>query len=187
MPHRMDTADRAHEIARAVDHLIVTGGLRAVTLRNIARLVGRSPAALTSHLTNRERLMRVSASIVARERLAAIEWRVPTEGVGAFLPATDDDVLSARAWLGWLELWRSDEGVEHMVSTARADERRLLAWAVDHSLERDGLDIVVATVDGLRTSVCAPVRPMPVRRARSLLVTAVRDLGGLTGGRGAAA
>ncbi|WP_248581390.1 hypothetical protein [Nocardioides sp. InS609-2] len=45
-------------------------------------------------------------------------------------------------------------------------------------MERDRLDIAVATIDGLRTAVCAPVSPMPLRRAHSLLVTLVRDLGG---------
>lgn len=183
--YRIDTADRAHEIARAVDHLIVTGGLGAVTLRNIGALVGRSPAALSSHLTNRDRLMRVSASIAARERLHTIDRRVPFDGVGAFLPRSDDDVLASRAWLGWLELWRTDEGLEHVMTEAREDERRLLAWALDHTLERDRLDIALATIDGLTTAVCAPTSPMPVRRAHSLLVTAVRTLGGLTGGRGA--
>ena len=44
MQFRIDTADRAQEIARAVDHLIVIGGLGAVTLRNISALIGRSPA-----------------------------------------------------------------------------------------------------------------------------------------------
>ncbi|WP_426246405.1 hypothetical protein [Nocardioides sp. LHG3406-4] len=167
---------RAHETAQAVDHLLVTGGLAAVTLRNIAALVGRSPAALSSHLTNRERLMRVSASIVSRARLERIESRVRTEGVGAFVPVDDDDVLATRAWLGWLELWRSDDALEYVVTEGRDHERRLLAWALDFRLERDRLDLALATIEGLRTAVCAPVAPMPVQRAQSLLGIAVREL-----------
>ena len=183
MPLRTDTADRATEISRAVDHLIVERGIGAITMRNVAALVGRSPAALSNHRTNRERLVRVSAAITARARLDGIHRRVRTDGVRAFLPAADDEVLQTRAWLGWLELWRSDAGLTQMVGAAREEERELLAWALDHTLPREPLDLTMATIDGLRTAVCAPVQPMPLRRAADLLELSVRALGGRCGGR----
>lgn len=176
MPLRIDTSDRAHDIARAIDHLIVTGGLAAISLRNIASIVGRSPAALTSHLTNRERMLRVSAALVARDRLDATQRRARTDGVAAFLPLHEDDVPATRAWLGWLELGRSGEGLEHVLAEAHDDERRLLAQTLDHRLDPDRLDLATAIVEGLRSAVCASVRPMPVSRAQSLLARGVGDL-----------
>ena len=31
------------------------------------------------------------------------------DGVLAFLPRTDEEVLDTRAWLAWLELWRCED------------------------------------------------------------------------------
>ncbi len=90
-------------------------------------------------------------------------------GVGPFLPGDDDGVLLTRAWLAWCELWRSEEWLLHDVGELRARERRLLAEVHELRVTTPDLDLLVATVDGLRVAVCAPVRPMPPAEARGLL------------------
>lgn len=84
----------------------------------------------------------------------------------AFLPAEPDDVIDARCWQGWLELWRSEPSLEPILSGARAKDRALLALSVDYQLDRAGLDAVQAMIDGLLVALCAPHRPLPPPRAR---------------------
>jgi AcrR family transcriptional regulator len=177
MPQLMDTRSRAGTLAAAVNEILVTDGIPGLSLRRIAAVSRVSPGSMIHHLGGKDRLLQLSAALTARGLSDDTGRRSWDEGVLAFLPNGDEDVLNTRAWLAWVELGRSDPHVEPAVTRARDDERARLAESVDHRLARDELDLTYAVLEGLRARVCAPTRPMPPSRARDLLALHLRRLG----------
>lgn len=177
MPHLIDTESRMRELVEAVTDVLVEHGAAGLTLRRIAARSGVNASSLRHHLGDRERVIRLVALHTRRRRISRLEARIPFEGVLAFLPSTDDQVVDARAWWGWLEVGRAEDSIDRAVAPARRDERALLAQAVDYTLQRDELDTLLATIDGLALAVSGPSRPMPRARARDLLARQLRSLG----------
>jgi AcrR family transcriptional regulator len=173
----IDTLTRTGTLVAAVNHLLAEGGPRAVSLRAVARESRVGASSIIHHLGSLEHLMRVSALWTGRARRDQLEWRWREEGLMAHLPQTDDQVVDARVWLAWCEMWRAEPQVEPTVSEARDHERALLAGQLDYALPRDDLDGLVAMIDGLTVAVCRPVRPMSPTRARALLRRAYPGLG----------
>ena len=169
MPRLIDTASRTGTLVASVNHLLAEGGPRAVSLRAIASVSRVSGSSILHHFGTVEHLLRVSAHITGQARLQRMDERWFEEGVAAHLPHTPDDVVDARMWLAWCELWRSHEGLELTIREARYAERALLARRMDFQLARDELDSVVALIDGLTVATCRPVEPMPPERAARLL------------------
>lgn len=67
--------------------------------------------------------------------------------------------MDARIWRGWLEMARSYESVERVVSRARDSELELLAEAVGLEVHDEELPALRATIDGLRQAIsCRTVR-----------------------------
>lgn len=91
------------------------------------------------------------------------------DGALAFIPRTSDEVIDARSWLAWLELWRSEEFLERVIGEARDAEYALLAAVLEHRMTRPELDTLFALIDGLLTAICSPRRPMPLDHARRIL------------------
>lgn len=112
MPRLIDTESRTGTLIAAVNHILATDGVAGLTLRRIAAVSRVSTSSILHHLDSRERLIHVSAARTAqsrRDRFLAAQDRYDDErGLLALLPGCDDEILDARAWLGWLELWRSD-------------------------------------------------------------------------------
>jgi AcrR family transcriptional regulator len=154
--------------------VLVTQGVGGLTLRTIARESGISTGSLIHHFEHRERMLGLAAQRTGKALVEDIRVRSYGEGVGAFLPGDDEGVLLTRAWLGWCELWRSEERLVHSVAEVRDEELRLMAEVHEFGLTRPELDLLTAAVDGLRVAVCAPVRPMPPAHARDLLASASR-------------
>jgi AcrR family transcriptional regulator len=177
MPQLIDTRSRAGTLAAAANELLVSEGIPGLTLRKIATVSRVSAGSILHHLGDKDRLLSLSAALTAEAFQAEIERRRWLEGVPAFLPQDDDQVLSTRAWLAWVELARSDDAVEPPVTRSRHRQRDLLASTLDHCVDREDLDLTVAVIEGLRTAVCAPVRPMSPTRARELLLQHLRRLG----------
>jgi AcrR family transcriptional regulator len=171
MPRLIDSGTRTDNVVIGINWLMATGGPRALTLRAIAREVRISPASLLHHFDNLDRLLGVAAFRTAEDRLDAIRRRQRREGVLAFLPGAADDLVFVRAWLGWLEMWRSYDVIEPAITENRRWERALLAETVDHQLARDELDALRATIDGLTVAICAPERPLALPRAREILAS----------------
>jgi AcrR family transcriptional regulator len=182
MPQLLDGRSRAEAVARAANRVILEGGVTALSLRTIGRASGVSPASLTHHFGGRERLLKICASLTARHLRDDLISRSHAEGIAAFLPGDHPESLhDARVWLAWCELGRSSAAVEPAVTEHRDEERHLLAACLnhglergperglDHGLERDGLDAMVAVVQGLRVAVCAPFEPLDLPRARTVL------------------
>ena len=197
----LDTNSRTDDITDAITGLVIAGGLNAVTLRAIADRVGISAGTLVSHLTNRERILRVCANRFVDRRIAALRYQAARNGPLALLPDDQRELQETRVWLGWCELGRNHDGVAHAVARMRADEHWLvesvldprldahldprLAWSITAADEGAGvprmdgtiIDAVMAVVDGLRNSVCAGgPEAMPLPRARDVLGHALRAL-----------
>mgnify|MGYP001472049491 CR=1 FL=1 len=118
-------------------------------------------------------MLRIVAYRTGAARLAQIRWRIHEEGPAAWLPRDDEDLLLARAWLGWCEMWRAHDWLAHAVEEARADEMAELARHYDYRLVRDDLDTIMALIEGLLVAICHPRRPLGRDRARGLLERAI--------------
>jgi AcrR family transcriptional regulator len=173
MPRLIETESRTDAVVAAINHLLARYGATSLSIRSIARESGVSGSSLLHHYGTRERIIRLAALRTGRARVHSIDSRILRDGLLAFLPADLDDVVDARAWLAWLELWRSDEALLTAVDGVRRDERSLLAAAVDYRLIREELDAVVALVEGLLVAVCAPLRPLPLPRAQAILTAQI--------------
>ena len=169
MPLLINVDDRVEALTIAINNILILEGPAGLTMRRIARESGISTSSMLHHLDSKERLIRLSALATARARHADISVRSRSEGALAFLPAHPDQVLDARAWLAWLELWRSEESLQSTLARARDSERALLAQTLDFTLTTESLDATVALIDGLGAAVCSPVRPMSPDRARAAL------------------
>ena len=170
MPRLIETESRTCAVVAAVNHLLARDGSTAISIRAIARESGVSASSLLHHYGSRERILRLSAIRTGTERVRDIEVRLDLEGVLAFLPADLDAVVEARTWLAWTELWRSEDVLVESVGMPRREERALLAYAFDYRLGREELDALAALIEGLLAAGCAPVRPMPLPRARAILL-----------------
>ena len=177
MPLLLDTDTRTGTLVAAINHVLVLHGPTGLTMRRIAQVSGVSTSSMLHHLGSREHLIRVAASQTASARRQDLESRVWRDGPLAFLPETGDQVLDARAWLAWQEMWRSEEFLDKWITRARADERGLLAHVLDFQLARDDLDATIAMIDGLTVAVCAPTAPLRIDRARQILTRHLARLG----------
>lgn len=149
-----------------------------------------------------ERILRVCAANFGRRRVDALTHRVATEGLDAFLPGNESDVVTIRAWLGWRELARGDESLAQRVRDIDALERHLLLAAIVPGVPVDRrlhwrlkasedapkdlpdeavLDTPMAVVQGLRDALCGGHDDaMTVERARHCLARAAEALLGTT-------
>ncbi|MGH3347531.1 MAG: TetR/AcrR family transcriptional regulator [Nocardioides sp.] len=170
MPMLIDTITRTGALVTAINQLMADGGPRALSVRAVGRESRVSPSSIIHHYGSMEQLLRVAAHWTGRARREAISGRAH-EGASAFLPATDDDVVDARVWLAWCELWRSDPAVELVIGEARDDERVLLARLTDFAHPAEELDLLAALIEGLTVAVCAPHDPVSPEDARRLLTS----------------
>ena len=169
MPMLIDTDSRADVLVRAINYVLADHGPAGLTLRTIARASGVSTSSMLHHLGSREHLIRVAAHRTARGRLSWLRAESSLDGALAFIPRTADEVIDARTWLAWLELWRSEEFLERVIAEARDEERGLLASVLGYRLTRPELDAAYALIDGLLTAICSPRQPMRLDQARRLL------------------
>ena len=109
--------------------------------------------------------------MTGRERLRQIARRADLEGLAAFLPTPgdDEDVITTRAWLGWYELWRSEEALTDTIASIREDEHLLLARVLGAWPDDQRLSHLTAVIDGLRVAMSAPIRPMRPDQAPEIL------------------
>jgi AcrR family transcriptional regulator len=169
MPRLIDTESRTGTVVAAINDILAREGVGGLSLRSIARTSGVSTSSLLHHFDSREHLIRVGASVTGRARARRIDLRTRSEGSGAFLPRDGEELLDERAWLAWLELWRSERSLSEVIATARLDERALLAETLDYAVAADGLGALLAVLDGLRAGLCAPVGPLPLDVSREVL------------------
>jgi AcrR family transcriptional regulator len=112
MPLLIDSESRASTLVNAINHILAGEGPTGLSMRRIAAVSGVSTSSMLHHLGSREHMIRVAAYMTAEARDQDIESRAWGEGALAFLPACGDHVLAARVWLGWQELWRSEDSLD---------------------------------------------------------------------------
>lgn len=176
MPRLLDVRTRTQAVTQAVNYLLATRGASALTLRGIGQECRVGASSLSEHYGTREHLLVVAHVTTCRARLERLRERALHEGLLAFLPRDPDEVLDARAWLGWCELERTHDRLHHTLGWARAEDRALVSASLDHRVTRPGLDLVTAAVHGLVVATCAPVEPLPLETARSLLTDVTTSL-----------
>jgi AcrR family transcriptional regulator len=171
VPRLIVPEGRTNTVVDAMNFVLSRDGAAGLTLRTIARESRVSTSSLLHHYGSREHLIRVAAGTTGRARLREIERRAVKEGVGAFLPGEGDaeDLITARAWLGWCALWRCTDSLAGTISDIRDRELVLLAETLGVHPFRDDLTAVVALIDGLTAAVCAPVHPLSPARGREIL------------------
>lgn len=171
MPRLIVPESRIETVVDAITFLLARDGPAGLTVRAVARECRLSPASILHHYTNRERLLHLAAQHTGAARLKAIERQSYQHGVAAFLPAPadDEDLITARAWLAWLELWRTEDVLSTVVEGIRDRESLLLARVVGLPPGGHGLTALQALLDGLTIAVCEPIRPLPPARARQIL------------------
>jgi AcrR family transcriptional regulator len=169
MPRLIDTGTRTGTMVEATMRILATRGAPGLTLRGIARESRISTGSLLHHFESRERILGVAAHRTGRAHLDEIESGILWHGVQGFLPGDEETRLLTLAWLGWCELWRTEETLVEIVAEVRRQEMTMLAEQHEHRLSRPDLDVLVAVIDGLRLAVCAPIGAMSFTRARDLL------------------
>ena len=173
----MDTHGRVELVTDAVVALVNDHGVEALTVRRIAERVGISPSSLTSHLTSKRRIIDLTTKQIGRRLTQTIGsglWR--HRGVPAFVP-DPAELEIVRAWLAMVELSRSDAELDAAVRMVEADLGSLLDHACFTALQPDTTALVLAVIAGLWAAACRPDDPLPVDRARQLLVTACDAFG----------
>lgn len=176
MPRLVNSVTRTDDVTAAINDVIIEHGIEALSMRAIATRIRLSPASLHQHYGSREHMLRVAAHVTGEARLEHIRWRIDDDGPFAWLPGDDEDVLEARAWLGWCEMWRAHDWVSQVVDEIRVHEMAELARHFDYRLVRDDLDTLFALIDGLLVAVCRPRNPLPRTQARRLMGRALRRL-----------
>lgn len=181
MPRLIDTESRTDTLIAAVNDILATEGAAALTLRRVAKVSRVSTSSILHHLDSRERLVQISAARTARARrarfLAAQDRYDQERGLLALLPGSGDEVVDARAWLGWLELWRADPGLAPIFD----DHCQEMTWMLDqltaNRLSPTQLAATLALADGLTIALCAPTRPLAREAADDALTGRLRGLG----------
>lgn len=167
MSRPLDGESRAATLIDAINHILVTEGIRAVTIRRIAEVSGVSTGAVMNHFGNRERLLRLAASKTVIERLRTVSLRF--DGLHAFLPRHEQELQDVRAYLAWLEVERAggdpDTGFWRRVTQLR----RLLRVAAQPAADPAWVDTTEALIHGLLHALCRPAEPLTVERAHQLL------------------
>lgn len=177
MPRLIIPEGRTETLVDAINYLLSRHGAAGLSLRSIARESRVSTSSMLHHFGSRDQLLRAAALWTGRARLRVIERRSSREGAAAFLPNDDDeeDLITARAWLAWCELWRCDPAVTDTVARVREEEYRLLTQILGIRLGSRDLTPLVAMIDGLLVAVCAPSHPVAPARAREILAAHVGE------------
>jgi AcrR family transcriptional regulator len=180
MPYLMDTRDRVEVLTDAAIHLIETDGVTALTVRKLAGVMRLSPSTLTSHLTDKHRMIDLVTKTVGSRLVRSLELGAIRHGILGFVPE-DEDLRLVRAWLAMSELARADDqlggGIAHIERELRDALASVARVPASDTLT---LDALAAVVTGLWTARCDRVEPSSAGRARAILrhACAALEVGG---------
>jgi hypothetical protein len=88
-----------------------------------------------------------------------------------------EEIAGVRVWLALWELARSRPELAEIVDGARRRERAVVSGLHGVDLGPEELDLLQATVEGLRVRVCDPHAPLSLTEARSTLTRLLTLLG----------
>ncbi len=177
MPRLVDAPSRTDTLVWGVNYLLALHGPTGVTLRALGRTTGISPSSLMHHYGNREHIMRVAAHRAFKVRERQIWSELGSRGIAAFLPnGSEEGIRSARVWLAWQEVHRSDPGTHLVIAEARDRERSLVTVTLRQDYDSDEVREVYSLIEGLLAAVCTPERPLALDTARRILQTRAGEL-----------
>lgn len=156
----------ADATATAITRYFLEHGAEAPSSRRIAEGAGMSPSSLSNHFGGREVMLRMSAASWATFHEELLHDRVRQREWDGFLPADDEELAEARAWLCWRAMAIGDAEMSAVIAKAqRAQERILRDQLHDDGAiyAADSLPIRVSSsyLDGLVASLIDPLRPLP--------------------------
>lgn len=173
---RIQPFHRDEYLLVALNRVLVLDGVAGLTVRRVAEQNNMASSTLLHHYGSRAHFIRVGAREMCRARLNWLANRIFIYGPVGFLPDDDGSLIGVRAWLGWQELWRSEETLEQIFRDHRDDELAVLAECLGNRLDRDDMRHLLALIDGLYAAVSAPVDPLRPRTALAILERHLRQL-----------
>lgn len=174
---RIQPFHRDEYLLVALNRVLVLDGVAGLTVRRVAAQNNMASSTLLHHYGSRARFIQVGAREMCRARLHWLANRIFIYGPVGFLPDDDGSLIGVRAWLGWQELWRSEEALEQIFRDHRDDELSVLAECLGNRLDRDDMRHLLALIDGLYASISAPVDPLRPTTALAILDRHLRQLG----------
>ena len=186
---RTSSADRGDIVTDCMIEILAEGGCPAVTLRTLRTLadrIGVTPSGVLRWFGTTDRMWVIVAVRFGRRWIAFLtdrgrfHRRSPLRPAGCaddvhgFLPGTDDEVVWTRVWLALVEVGRHSEGVGEVIDQIEAEERALIRQMLGRGADPLAVDMITATVRGLRHAICAPESPLSVRTAHAVLARLCR-------------
>lgn len=139
----------------ALARTIGRSGLRPPTLQTIAEEAKAGTSTLHRWFGGTQGMLPHATAAFADMFWTRIADRVNTTGWAGFLPATEDDLFFLRAWLGFEELGRSDDGVGQAVGELWHDARFWFRSVLGRELTDFESAGVEAILRGLWDGLCA--------------------------------
>ncbi len=172
---------RTSDVLDAINALVVEGGLRGPSQRQIAAVVRISPGTLMHEYGNRSEMLRRACVQAARDHVRtwnqrwSERWHLAAperRGPALLLPDHEQDLSHERQWGAWRELARGDLAMLPGLGVALEGERRAVEWA-RQQLGRDhddlGTDAALALVTGVITRMVDTQDPWPLEHASRVL------------------
>lgn len=180
---RLDSASTEDMLTDAAVHVLAEKGGTGLTMRAIGEWLRVTPPRVSQMVTRNDLDLVVTARF-AQRWAEWIEYRRWMEGPLALLPLEPEEIAGVRVWLALREIARSRPELAEILHGARRRERAVVTGLHGVDLCPAELDLLEATVEGLRTRLCDPVDPLALIEARSRLTRLLTLLGdGLTDAR----
>ena len=177
MPRRLDYGSRGDWVLESLCQVISRGGLRALSVRAVAKEMDLSPSSLLHQFTDQSRLFRVAAARIGNARLTQVSYRSIEEGLLAFVPRTEHELEQARASVAFQELARTDADIGSVVTDLRNQQRELLERIGRGVLDESGVDALAALIEGVLAAMLLTDSPLTAERARAAVVSYAQVLG----------
>ncbi|MFJ9392928.1 hypothetical protein ACIRON_29185 [Nocardioides sp. NPDC101246] len=139
----------------ALARTIGRGGLRPPTLQTIAEEANTGVSTLHRWFGGTQGMLPHAAAAFADTFWTRVADRVNATGWAGFLPENEDDLFFLRAWLGFEELARSDDGVGQAAGELWRDARFWFRSVLGRELTDFEMAGVEAILRGLWDGLCA--------------------------------
>ncbi|SDL10128.1 hypothetical protein SAMN05428985_109155 [Nocardioides sp. YR527] len=169
----------------ALARTIGRGGLRPPTLQTIAEEANTGVSTLHRWFGGTQGMLPHAAAAFADMFWTRVADRVNATGWAGFLPENEDDLFFLRAWLGFEELARSDDGVGQAVGELWHDARFWFRSVLGRELTDFEMAGVEAILRGLWDGLCA-AEPLDTGLAHRLWDAAYTSLAELSSDAAAA-
>jgi AcrR family transcriptional regulator len=182
----MSPAESRAAAVRAARELLMEDGAAAVTLKSVAKKIGRTHANLLHHFGSAAGLQRAIAEEIARTVSASITGAIEQRRRGE---ATERDVVDAMfeafrregagELIGWIALTRQREALEPVITTIAAIIRQMRAAGDTRPVDRMTLGLTLLAIgDSLAGEEIARACALPRETVREVGVTQIEALAG---------